>query len=435
MLASSPLMIVAGALQTKIIASSTTKGQKLFGQASETSSEALGGIRTVYSFVAESLIANTHLKYLHTAMNKNIHKAHLMAAGIGFSFFFMFAVYALGFWYGGQLIKDNEMQIGDVLTVFFSIMIGAMGIGQASQLSPDIAKAKGAALEVFNLIDRTPEINFNEGIGVTLPNIQGKINFNKVTFAYPTRSETTVMKKLNLEVLPGQTIALVGPSGSGKSTIIQLLERFYDPNNGEVLLDDVNIKDFDLKWYRRNIGLVSQEPILFSGTITENIKLGNPEASDEEIEQAAKMANAYDFIMAQPKGFKTKVGEKGTQLSGGQKQRVAIARAILKDPKILLLDEATSALDAESESLVQDALDKLMHGRTTIIIAHRLSTVRNADRICVMLKGKIVEQGTHEKLLEKNGVYASLVSKQLDTNNEEELIKKDKKDKKRKKIL
>jgi len=215
----------------------------------------------------------------------------------------------------------------------------------------------------------------------------------------------------------------VGPSGSGKSTIIQLLERFYDPNNGEVLLDDVNIKDFDLKWYRRNIGLVSQEPILFSGTIEENIRLGKPGAPMEEIEQAAKMANAYDFIMAQPKGFKTKVGEKGTQLSGGQKQRVAIARAILKDPKILLLDEATSALDTESESLVQDALDKLMQGRTTIIIAHRLSTVRNADRICVMMKGKIVEQGTHEKLLEKNGVYANLVSKQL-ASTEEEIVKK-----------
>jgi len=248
-------------------------------------------------------------------------------------------------------------------------------------------------------------------------------------FTYPSRQDALVLKKFKLEILPGQTIALVGPSGSGKSTIIQLIERFYDPEQGEVLLDDTNIREFDLKWYRRNIGLVSQEPILFSGTITENILFGKPEATYQEVEEAAKMANAYDFILAQPKGFSTKVGEKGTQLSGGQKQRVAIARAILKDPKILLLDEATSALDTESESLVQDALDKLMRGRTTIIIAHRLSTVRNADSICVMLKGKIVERGTHEQLLELNGVYASLVSKQL-ASNEDKIIKKQKKNKK-----
>jgi len=279
------------------------------------------------------------------------------------------------------------------------------------------------------VIDRVPEINANEGSGLTIPKIQGKINFKNVSFTYPSRQDALVLKKFKLEILPGQTIALVGPSGSGKSTIIQLIERFYDPEQGEVLLDDTNIREFDLKWYRRNIGLVSQEPILFSGTITENILFGKPEATYQEVEEAAKMANAYDFILAQPKGFSTKVGEKGTQLSGGQKQRVAIARAILKDPKILLLDEATSALDTESESLVQDALDKLMRGRTTIIIAHRLSTVRNADSICVMLKGKIVERGTHEQLLELNGVYASLVSKQL-ASNEDKIIKKQKKNKK-----
>jgi len=223
-------------------------------------------------------------------------------------------------------------------------MIGAMGIGQASQISPDVAKAKGAAAGIFALLDRDPEINPNEGNGRTVPNLQGKVAFENVTFAYPTRPETSVLRKMNLTIHPGQTVALVGPSGSGKSTIIQLIERFYDPQKGVVSVDDVNVKEYDLKWYRRNIGLVSQEPILFSGTITENILFGRPDASQEEIENAAKMANAYDFIMQQPDGFNTLVGEKGTQLSGGQKQRVAIARAILKDPKILLLDEATSAL-------------------------------------------------------------------------------------------
>jgi len=304
-----------------------------------------------------------------------------------------------------------------------------MGIGQASQLSPDIAKAKGAASNIFALIDRTPEINANEG-GLTLANIQGKISFNNIKFAYPTRPETPILRKMNLIIQPGQTYALVGPSGSGKSTVIQLLERFYDPKSGEILVDDSNIAQFDLKWYRRNIGLVAQEPILFSGTISENILFGRPDATQQEVEEAAKMANAYKFITKQKDGFKTKVGEKGTQLSGGQKQRVAIARAILKDPKILLLDEATSALDAESEFKVQDALDKLMRGRTTIIIAHRLTTVKNADCICVMDKGKIVELGNHKALLELNGVYANLVSKQLSTADDDVDKKKKKKKKK-----
>jgi ATP-binding cassette subfamily B (MDR/TAP) protein 1 len=349
-----------------------------------------------------------------------------MSAGIGFSFFFMFAVYSLGFWYGGRLITNGEMLPGDILTVFFSIMVGAMGIGSAAQLIPDIAKAKGAASNIFAIIDRNPEINSNEG-GLTLGNIQGKISFNNVKFAYPTRPETPILRKMNLIIQPGQTVALVGPSGSGKSTVIQLLERFYDPKSGEILVDDSNLSQFDLKWFRRNIGLVSQEPILFSGTITENILFGRPEATQREVEEAAKKANAYKFITKQKDGFDTKVGEKGTQLSGGQKQRVAIARAILKNPKILLLDEATSALDAESEYKVQDALDKLMRGRTTIIIAHRLTTVKNADVICVMDRGRIVEMGTHKSLLDLDGVYANLVSKQLSANDEDKKKKKKKK--------
>jgi ABC-type multidrug transport system fused ATPase/permease subunit len=229
-----------------------------------------------------------------------------------------------------------------------------------------------------------------------------------------------------MEINPGQKVALVGQSGSGKSTIIQLLERFYDPIRGTITIDGVDLKSLDLKSYRRNLGLVSQEPILFSGTIFENILFGNPDATQEEVESAAKMANAFDFIMKQPEGFNTMVGEKGTQLSGGQKQRIAIARAILKNPKILLLDEATSALDTESERLVQSALDQLMQNRTTIIIAHRLSTVRNADVICVMMNGKIVEQGTHDHLIQLNGVYSNLVSKQL-ASNEEKILKKESK--------
>jgi len=288
-----------------------------------------------------------------------------------------------------------------------------MGFSTLGLVSTEISKAQGSAAGIFALLNRVPEINADEDVGVTLPNIYGKLSFQDVDFTYPTRPDTPVLRKFNLDISAGKTVALVGPSGSGKSTIVQLLERYYDPVAGTILIDDVNVKDLSLKWYRRNVGMVAQEPILFSGTIKENILFGNPSATTEEIEEAAKFANAYEFIMQQPDGFDTLLGEKGTQLSGGQKQRVAIARAILKNPKILLLDEATSALDTESESLVQDALDKLMKGRTTIIIAHRLSTVRNADAIVVMKKGKVVEIGTHEELMELNGLYTSLVNKQM----------------------
>jgi len=402
------------------------KSQEQLSKAAEVSSESLGGIRTIYSFVSESALTAKHWNLLSRASETNNKKAHLSGLIVGGLFFFMFAVYAITFWYGGRLVLEKEMQFGDLLTVFFNIVYGIMGFGLIAQILPDILKAKGAAAGIFTLLDRVPEINTNEGVGLTLPQIEGKLTFQNVSFAYPTRPETKVLRKLNLVINKGQTVALVGPSGSGKSTIIQLLERFYDPLKGAVMLDDIDIKDFDLKWFRRNVGLVSQEPILFSGTITENILFGNPEATFEEVEKAAKMANAYDFIMQQHDGFNTLVGDRGAQLSGGQKQRIAIARAVLKNPKILLLDEATSALDTESERLVQSALDNLMEGRTTIIVAHRLSTIRNANVICVMMNGKIVEKGTHDELLELNGVYTSLAAKQL-SDIEAKIIKKERK--------
>jgi ABC-type multidrug transport system fused ATPase/permease subunit len=426
LIGSAPVLILWMAIIGFYITKFSHKSQAELAKAAEVSSESLGGIRTIYSFVTESALAEKHWKLLSKASETNYKKAHLSALIFAGLFFFIFAVYSMTFWYGGKLVIEKEMEFGYLLTVFFNIVYGIMGIGMIAQILPDILKAKGAAVGIFNLLDRVPEINTNEGVGLTLPQIEGKVTFQNISFAYPTRTETKVLKKLNLVINKGQTVALVGPSGSGKSTVIQLLERFYDPLKGAVMIDDIDIKDFDLKWLRRNVGLVSQEPILFSGTITENILFGNPEATVEEVEQAAKMANAYDFIMEQSDGFNTLVGDRGTQLSGGQKQRIAIARAVLKNPKILLLDEATSALDTESESLVQSALDNLMAGRTTIIVAHRLSTIRNANVICVMMNGKIVEKGTHDELLELNGVYTNLAAKQL-SDIEAKIVKKERK--------
>jgi ATP-binding cassette subfamily B (MDR/TAP) protein 1 len=375
-------------------------------------------------------------------------RAHIHGLGYGFSNLFVFSVMSLGFWYGGQLILSGENEPGDVIAVFFSILLGAMGVGNVVQTLPEISKARGAAVAVFEVIDKKPQIVS----GAIEEMTQGRITVKDVKFSYPTRPEARILDGFSFSTEAGQHVALVGASGGGKSTVIQLLERFYDANEGSVMIDDVDTRQFDLTFLRSQIGLVSQEPTLFSGTIRENIMYGKPDATDEEIVQAAIQANAHNFISALPEEYETPVGEKGTQLSGGQKQRkylrkqensfggeislavlvvnriissvkelllitnyptagIAIARAVLKNPKILLLDEATSALDNESERLVQEALDKLMQGRTTLVIAHRLSTIQNADKICVVQHGRVVEEGRHEELIALNGVYRNLVEK------------------------
>jgi len=240
--------------------------------------------------------------------------------------------------------------------------------------------------------------------------LSGALDFVDVQFSYPTRPNIKVLDKFNLSIEAGQIVALVGPSGCGKSSVISLIERFYDTLQGDIKFDDYYVKDVNIKWLRHQIGLVSQEPVLFSGSIAENIAYGKEGATQEEIEAAARSANAHNFITEFPDGYKTQVGERGAQLSGGQKQRIAIARAIIKNPKILLLDEATSALDSESEKVVQEALDTVMKGRTTIVVAHRLSTIQHADKICVFRDGKIYEQGTHKELLALGGAYYELVT-------------------------
>jgi len=287
----------------------------------------------------------------------------------------------------------------------------AAGFGAASMDATDMSKASAAGRKVFALVDRKPPIDINAE--ATIPaGVKGEIKFEDVRFTYPSRQENLIYENLNLTVEAGTTVALVGSSGSGKSTVVQLIERFYDPDAGRVLFDGINYKDLDLKWLRSQIGLVGQEPVLFSGTVFQNIALGKPGATKEEVEEAARMANAESFILELDKNYDTDVGEGGGKLSGGQKQRVAIARAIIKNPSILLLDEATSALDNESERVVQAALDELMarkdQQRTTVVIAHRLTTIRNADKIVVMEKGAVAEQGTHDELMRMGGKYVKL---------------------------
>jgi len=306
-------------------------------------------------------------------------------------------------WYGALLVSDGTMSVGDLLSfVLYTTFIGG-SIAGLGDIYGQVQRAIGASERVLEIIDETPEPQMASESNNKL---EGYISFKDVRFAYPTRKELEVLKGLSFEVSKGQKVALVGPSGAGKSTIIQLLSRFYEVSDGEIKIDHQPVKETSIELLRKNIGMVPQEVMLFGGTIKENIAYGRPSASEEEINEAAKKANAFEFIEKFPEGMQTVVGERGVKLSGGQRQRVAIARAILKDPAILVLDEATSSLDAESEHLVQQALDKLMEGRTTIMIAHRLATVRKADVIFVIKDGEIVERGTHDDLSSKDdGLY------------------------------
>ncbi|CAF3831918.1 unnamed protein product [Rotaria sp. Silwood1] len=315
-----------------------------------------------------------------------------------------------------QLVKetyfgDEYCKLLDVpLRVLTCLIFGAMAVGQAASLSPNYSKAIDASKHILALFERTPEIDNGAIDGDTFENFKGEINFVDLQFRYPNRPEVAVLKRFNLNIKPHQQVALVGASGCGKSTTIQLIERFYNPISGQLLVDHHDVSSLNLQWWRSKIGFVSQEPILFDASIRENIAYGDTSryVPMDEIREAAKNANIHRFIESLPQQYETNVGAKGTQLSGGEKQRIAIARALIRNPSILLLDEATSALDTESERIVQEALDRASKGRTTIVIAHRLSTIQNSDVICVLHHGHIVEQGVHDDLLARKGFYYRL---------------------------
>lgn len=374
--------------------------------------EGLHNISVVKSFTNELFELLRYRKALKKVVANALKADLYRGLFISFIIFALFGTIILVIWYGAGMVQDGDLKIGHLFSfILFMVFIGG-SLGGLPDVYSQILKAVGATERLKEILDEEeePGIVRNEQSAV---DIQGHIQYQEVRFSYPTRLETEVLKGISLEIKPGEKVALAGSSGAGKSTITSLLMRFYDISGGNILIDGQSIDQYGVHGLRAHMGVVPQEVILFGGSIRENIAYGRLEASEDEIKEAARQANALEFIEEFPEGFDTIVGDRGVKLSGGQRQRIAIARAILRDPKILLLDEATSSLDAESERLVQDALDKLMEGRTTIIIAHRLATIRDVDRIYVLDHGQIVESGSHQELLAQEGTYHKLVQLQM----------------------
>jgi ATP-binding cassette subfamily B protein len=385
--------------------------QDALARAGEVAEEALSGVRTVRAFAAEQGEARRYAAAVWGSFDVARRCTVTSAAFMGISSFAAYGALALVLWYGGHLVARGALTIGGLTSFLVYTLIVASSISELSDLLAELMKAIGTAERIFELLDRAPAM---DGAGaLDPPRLEGRWDLQGVSFSYPSRPDAPVLRGLHLTIRPGEVIALVGPSGGGKSTVAALLLRLYDPTEGRLLLDGHDLRALSPDWLRRQIGVVAQEPLLFSSSVADNIRYGRPDASDAEVEAAARAANAHEFIARFPDGYRTRVGERGVQLSGGQKQRVAIARAVLKDPRVLLLDEATSALDAESEHLVKEALDRLMRGRTTLLIAHRLSTVKGANRVIVIDKGRVVQSGDHASLIAEDGLYRRLVERQF----------------------
>jgi ATP-binding cassette subfamily B protein len=411
MLLTFPVLVVAALLFGKYIRKMSKKTQDQLASANVIVEETLHSVSVVKAFTNELFEVARYGKSLQEAVNTALRSAKYRGLFFSFTIIAIFGGIIAVTWYGASLVETHILDIGELVSfVFYTFFVGA-SIAGLGDLYGQLQKSIGASERILEILDLQDEKG-NTEISIKL---KGEISFNNLSFKYPTRTDVTVLKNMSFGIAPGEKVALVGPSGSGKSTIISLLNRFYEPNDGAIVVDGKNAKNYPLTAYRRNIGIVPQEVMLFGGTIRENIAYGRPGASDQEIETAARRANAWEFIDTFPEGLNTIVGDRGVKLSGGQRQRVAIARAILKDPSILILDEATSSLDAASERLVQEALDKLMENRTTIVIAHRLSTIRKVDRILVIKEGVIAESGTHSELNAlDDGIYSNLLKMQLE---------------------
>ena len=410
-----PLLIASAVIFGRRLQGFSTTVQDRLAESTAVAQEALSNIRIVKAFTRETYEVKRYDDNIDRTFRITM-KATVWRSAFGaFITFIGFASLSLILWFGGREVLAGHLTPGSLIALLVYGITIAGSLGSFTTFYTQLQEASGASRRIFELLDEIPDIA-NVPNAIKLPALKGHIVFDQVCFAYPDAEEQYVLQDINLEIQPGEVLALVGPSGAGKSTLFNLIPRFYDPSTGQVIIDGHDIRTVNQFTLRGQIGLVPQETQLFSGTIRENLRYGNLFASDEEIEAAARAANADEFICQLADGYETLVGERGVKLSGGQRQRVAIARAILKNPRILLLDEATSNLDSESEELVQDALDRLMVSRTTVIIAHRLSTVHIANRIAVLESGHLIELGNHNQLMALDGLYARLYRLQFQNN-------------------
>ncbi|XP_031414406.2 bile salt export pump-like, partial [Clupea harengus] len=407
-----PFLALSGGFQAKMLTGFAKQDKEAMEIAGQISGEALNNIRTIAGLGKERKFVEMYEAQLEGPYQAALKKANVYGACYGFAQCIVFLANSASYRFGGYLVRQEGLHFSMVFRVISAIVTSGTALGRASSYTPDYAKAKIAAARFFHLLDRVPKISVYSDEGQKWSDFRGNLEFIDCKFTYPTRPDIQVLNGLTVSVKPGQTLAFVGSSGCGKSTSIQLLERFYDPDHGRVLIDGHDSTKVNVAFLRSKIGIVSQEPILFDCSIAENIRYGDNQRdiSMNDIISAAKKAQLHDFVMGLPEKYDTNVGSQGSQLSRGQKQRIAIARAVIRDPNILLLDEATSALDTESEKTVQEALDKAREGRTCIVIAHRLSTIQNSDIIAVMARGYVIEQGNHEQLMAKKGAYYKLVT-------------------------
>ncbi|MVM32506.1 ATP-binding cassette domain-containing protein [Spirosoma sp. HMF4905] len=414
MLATFPVIIVAAMFFGRFIRRLSKQAQDLLAEANIIVEETLQSVNVVKAFTNEKLEINRYGTALQRVVATALRAARFRGVFVSFVIFALFGGIIGVVWFGGSLVMAGEMPFADLLTfIVYTTFIGGSVAGMGD-LYAQLQRTIGSSERVLEILEEPSEVNPDEETPLFVP-VHGHVQFNDVRFSYPSRPEIPVLKGISFDVAAGRKIALVGQSGAGKSTIVQLLMRYYQIGGGQITVDDRDLSGFNVTELRKNIAVVPQEVMLFGGTILENIQYGKPGATEVEIREAARKANALQFIDSFPEGLQTIVGERGVKLSGGQRQRIAIARAILKDPAILILDEATSSLDAESERLVQEALDVLMQNRTTIIIAHRLATIRKVDRIYVMREGQIAESGTHDELaIQEDGIYANLVKLQFE---------------------
>ena len=427
-----PFVILGGIAMMFLMRRSSTLDSRAYESAGAVAEETINNIKTIASFSQFDFEINRYKENSDQSLKSGLRVGLYTGLTMGFLYFVVFASYTLAVWFGSILIANQEynpvtrkvFQVGDILTVLFTVVFGSFAIGQAAPNISAISQACSEAYEFFELRKRIPLIDLSKSIQKPeKETIIGEIKFKNVSFTYPKTPDVKLFDDLNMKIEPNKITAIVGPSGSGKTTIVSLIERLYDAEGGEIMIDNYNVKELDIKYFRSLIGYVPQEPVLFNQSIRENVIFGRENITNEEVWAALRKAYADEFVKTED-DLDYVVGMKGGKLSGGQKQRIAIARAILTKPKFLILDEATSALDYESEKVVQRALNEVSKGITTIIVAHRLSTILNADKIVVLKNGKIVEEGNHQNLLAANGVYAELIRNQVGavgfTVNEEE---------------